>query len=217
MSEIVVSLSSNSIDKAIDEYHDSTSYSGSSSSISNNSSGGNTMDEEYTSGVPGVPLEVLQEQLRTREASGSWDGTLVSVPPSTPLDKVEIVYSCVVGIPSKTSEHRLTSLRTWYQIPDDLNPKLAVCGEWCSNPHFGIGVYEAYILGGRRLPLNAFARELLVRLGLVVCQFNPNAWRLVVSMQVLWREVFGGDRPLTMDEFLFYNKPSEINQFLGFY
>ena len=36
-------------------------------------------------------------------------------------------------------------------------------------------------------------------------------------MQVLWREVFGGDRPLTMDEFLFCHKPSKINQSLDFY
>ena len=217
MFEIAVSLSSNSIDKAIDEYHDSTSYSGFNSSTSNSSNGGNTTDKEYTSGVPGVPLEVLQEQLRSRAASGSRAGTSASVPPSTLLDEVEIVYSCIVGILSKTSEQRLTSLRTWYQIPDDLNPKLAVRGEWCSNPHFGIDIYEAYLLGGRRLPLNAFARELLVRLGLGVCQFNPNAWRLVVFMQVLWREVFGGDRPLTVDEFLFCYKPSKINQSLGFY
>ena len=71
MSKIVASSSSNSIDKAIDEYHDSTSYSGSSSSTSNNSSRGNTTNEEYTSSVPGVPLEVLQEQLRMKATSGS--------------------------------------------------------------------------------------------------------------------------------------------------
>ena len=71
MSETVVSLPSNSVDKAIDNYHDSTSYSGSSNSTSNSSSGGNTMDKEYTSSVPGVPIEVLQEQLRTRASSGS--------------------------------------------------------------------------------------------------------------------------------------------------
>ena len=41
MSEVLVSLSSNSVDKAIDEYHDSTGYSGSNSS---SSSSGNTMD-----------------------------------------------------------------------------------------------------------------------------------------------------------------------------
>ena len=69
MSEVLVSLSSNSVDKAIDEYHDSTSYSGSSNSSS--SSNGNTTDEEYTFGVPRVPLKVFQEHLRMRVASRS--------------------------------------------------------------------------------------------------------------------------------------------------
>ena len=72
-------------------------------------------------------------------------------------------------------------------------------------------------MGGLRLPLNVFARELLVRLGLGVCQLNPNARGLIISMQLLWREVFGRDLPLTMDEFLFCYKPSKINQSLGFY
>ena len=68
------------------------------------------------------------------------------------------------------SEQRLNNLRIQYQILDKLNPRLPVRGEWCCNPHFGIDVYEAYFLGGLRLPLNAFARELLVRLGLGVCE-----------------------------------------------
>ena len=61
MSKTIISSFSNSIDKAIDEYHDSTSYSGSISSTSNSCSRGNTTDEEYTPYVPGVPIEVLQE------------------------------------------------------------------------------------------------------------------------------------------------------------
>ena len=85
------------------------------------------------------------------------------------LDEVEVVYSSAVGIHSKTDEKRLTSLRIWYQIPNDLSPRLAIHGEWCCDPRFGIGVYEAYLLGGLRLPLNAFARELLTSLGLGVC------------------------------------------------
>ena len=36
-------------------------------------------------------------------------------------------------------------------------------------------------------------------------------------MQVLWREVFEGNRPFTVDEFLYCYKPLEINQSLGFY
>ena len=132
MSEIVISSSSNSVDKAIDEYHDTTSYSGSSSgssSNSNSSSGGNTTDEQYVFGVLGIPLEVFQEQLRTRVTSGSWASTSTSVPSSTPLDEVETIYSCVVGVHSKMDEKRLTSLRSWYQILDNLNPRLAVRGE----------------------------------------------------------------------------------------
>ena len=44
------------VGKTIDEYHDSTSYSGFNSSSSSSSSR-NTTDEEYTFGVLGVPLE----------------------------------------------------------------------------------------------------------------------------------------------------------------
>ena len=63
MSEIVLSSSSDSVDKAIDEYTDPSSFSGSSDSNnsgngSGSSSEGNTIDE-YTFGIRGVPLEVL--------------------------------------------------------------------------------------------------------------------------------------------------------------
>ena len=183
MSEIVLSLSSDSVDKVINEYTDRSSFSGSSDSNSNssgNSSEGNTTDE-YTSGVPGVPLEIFQEGLNMRFEFGSKVGT--SAPLSTVQDKEEeVVYSCAIGIDSKTDDRKIKLLKTWFQIPDELNPRLAVRGEWCCQPRFGISIYETYLLRGLRLTLNSFARELLTRLGLGVCQFNPNAWRLVVSM-----------------------------------
>ena len=109
MSETVISLSSNSIEKDIDKYHNTTS---SSSSTSHSGSGGSTTNEGYTSGIPGVPLEVLQEQLR--KDSGLQAGTSSSVPSSSPLDEVETVYSCAIGISSKTSKQRHNNLRSWY-------------------------------------------------------------------------------------------------------
>ena len=169
MSEDTLSSFSNCVDKPIDEYHDSSSY---SSSNSDSSSSGSSTDEGYTSSVPGFPLEVIQEQLRMREVSGA--GTSTSIPLSPPSNEVETVYSCAVGIPSKTDDRKLGLLRKWYQIPDDLNPRLPVCREWCCHPRLEISIYKAFLLGGLRLPLNAFARELLTRLGLGVCQFNPN-------------------------------------------
>ena len=77
-------------------------------------------------------------------------------------------------------------------------------------------MYEVYLLCSVRFPLNAFAREVLHRLCIAPNQLNPNGWRIIMAMQVLWREVFEGNHPLTMDEFLYCYKPSEINQSLGF-
>ena len=114
MSEIVLSSSSTGIDKVINEYRDSSSYTdfSSHSSSSSSSGGGGNTTEEYMSSVPEVPLEVFQELLRTRVASGPQVGISTSVPPSTPVDEVKTVYSCDVGIPSKTNEKRLASLRS---------------------------------------------------------------------------------------------------------
>ena len=89
-------------------------------------------------------------------------------------------------------EKRLCSLRGKYQISNKLNPRLAASGEWCCTPNSRVGIYKAYLLGGFRLPFNAFTREILHRLGVDPNQLNPNTWRLIVSMQVLWREVFDG-------------------------
>ena len=208
----VASSSDDSIDRAIDKYCEDSSDR--SSSSSSDSSGGST-DENYSSGAPRFPIEIIQEQLR--RASSSQAGSPSNVPPSNPTDEEETIFSCAVGVHSKMDEQRLNNLKSWYQIPNEFNPRLPVREEWCCNPRFGIGVYEAYFLGGLRFPINAFARELLVRLGLGVCQLNPNAWRLVISMQILWKEVFGRDRPFAVVKFFYCYKPSEISQSEGFY
>ena len=131
MSEIVLSSSSDSVDRAIDEYTDRSSFSGSSdsnSSSSGSSSEGNTSDE-YTFSVLRVPLEVLQERLKTMFESGSQAGT--SAPLSAVQDEEEVVYSYAISVDSKTDDRKIELLKTWYQIPDELNPRLAVRGEWC--------------------------------------------------------------------------------------
>ena len=139
------------------------------------------------------------------------------VPSSTSSSEEETLYCYAVSIPSRTDEKKFDSLRSWYKIPEDLNPCLAVCGEWCCTPQFGVCIYEVYLLGGLRLPLNAFVREILHRLGLGINQLNPNAWRLIISMQTLWREVFKGNHSFTVDEFLYCYKPSKISKSLRFY
>ena len=40
---------------------------------------------------------------------------------------------------------------------------------------------------------------------------------MIVAIQVLWREALEGNRPITVNEFLYYYKPSEIKKSAGFY
>ena len=91
MSKIVLSSSSNSVDKAIDEYTDPSSFSGSSDSNSSGSGSGSSSEGnttgEYTSSIPGVPLEVLQGGLKTRSESGSMAGTNARLRPQFRMRK----------------------------------------------------------------------------------------------------------------------------------
>ena len=117
--------------------------------------------------------------------SNSTDEQYLSRVPSL-SEEVDIIYSCAMNIPSKVDKKGLFMLRDKYQIPDKVNPCLVTLGELCCTPNsFRVGIYEAYLLGGLRLSLNAFAREFLHRLGIGPNQLNPNAWRTIVSMQVL--------------------------------
>ena len=126
--------------RAIDEYCEDSSDRSSSSSTSDASGG--SIGENYYSGAPGFPIEIIQEQLR--RASGSQAGSPSSVPLSNPTDEEETVFSYAVGVHSNTDEQRLNNIKSWYQIPDEFNLRLPVREEWCCNPRFGIGVYDAF-------------------------------------------------------------------------
>ena len=78
-------------------------------------------------------------------------------------------------------------------------------------------MYSSYLLVGLRFPLNSFCRGLFHRLGIGPNQLNPNGWRTVVAMQVLWRKALEWNCPIIVDEFLYYYKPSEIKRSAGFY
>ena len=86
-----MSSSSNSDKREIDEYHDesnNSSSSGSDISVSSSS------DEHYSSVVPGVPLQVLQEELRQRMTSSSLASLSFHVPVSIPPsgEEEDILY-----------------------------------------------------------------------------------------------------------------------------
>ena len=70
---------SSSLERGINEYQDVSS--GSEGSYESSTTSGNSSDEHYSSGVPGIPFEEFQE-LQQRMASGS--GASLSKQPSSP-------------------------------------------------------------------------------------------------------------------------------------
>ena len=112
---------------------------------------------------------------------------------------------------------KLKTLVNRYKIPKEFKPRLPNEGEWCCSPSSGLGVYTSYLLVGLKFLLNSFCKGLLHRLGIGPNQFNPNDWRTIIAIQVLWREALEGNRPITVDEFLYYYKPSGIKKSASFY
>ena len=154
-----MSSSSNGLEREIEEYQDvsSGSYeSGEGSTIYGSSS----LDKDYLSGVPGIPLEEFQEMLR-KMASGA--GTSSSKGPPSPQEEEEkdVIYSCAPKVASTLDTLKLKTLVDRYQIPREFNPRLPMEGEWCCSPSSGLGVYTSYLLAGLRFPLNSFCRHLL--------------------------------------------------------
>ena len=213
-----MSASSGSTERKIDEYQDVSPGSGGSSYESScegstSSSDSSSLDEHYLSGVPGFPLKKFQEMQR-RMASGV-EASSSRKSPSPPQDKEEeenIIYSFALEVASILDTIKFKNLVGRYQIPNKFRPRLPEKGKWRCSPSSGLGLYTSYLLAGLRFPLNSFCRSLFHRLGIGSNQLNPNRWRMIVAMQVLRCEVLEGNRPITVDEFLYCYKPLEIKQ-----
>ena len=106
-----MSSSSSSLEREIEECQDvsSGSYESGKGSISYNSS---SSDEDYSSGVPGIPLEAFQAmQHRTTSRAGTSSSR---EPPSSSQDEKEeeenMIYSCAPEVASTLDALKLKTL-----------------------------------------------------------------------------------------------------------
>ena len=70
---------------------------------------------------------------------------------------------------------------------------------------------------GLRFPLSTLHRRLLQYLGLSINQISPNAWRVFLSVEVLYGTMSDGAQRLTVEEFFHCYRLAEVTQSKGMY
>ena len=119
---------------------------------------------------------------------------------------------------STINEPHFKTLRGKYQIPENIPLHLPYKLEKCYYDDVDdVGVYEQMLKAELRFPLSSLHRQLLQHLGLSVNQISPNAWRVFLGIDVLYRAMFDCARRLTVQEFLHCYRPDEIAQSKGMY
>ena len=78
-------------------------------------------------------------------------------------------------------------------------------------------MYDAMFTAGLRLPLTKLHRQLANYLGLSVSQIASNIWRIFISAKVIWGQLSGRNRQLTLDKFFYCYKPQQISSSKGIY
>ena len=105
-----------------------------------------------------------------------------------------------------------------YQIPDHIPIRLPMEYERCYSGRIAdVGMYDAMFAAGLRLPLTALHRQLAEFLGLSISQIALNAWRIFISVEVLWGRLSEGNCQLSLDEFFYCYRPQHIVSSKGTY
>ena len=119
---------------------------------------------------------------------------------------------------STIKEKHFNTLRANYQISNSIPIHLPYKSKKCYYERVeGVGVYKKMLKAGLRFPLSSLHHELLKYLGLSINQISPNAWKVFIATEVLYGAMSNGARRLTMQEFLHYYSPNEIDKSKGIY
>ena len=111
---------------------------------------------------------------------------------------------------SKFNEESLGRIRSRYQVPEDVVLRIPNSDEQACSHAEDVALYESTLTAGLHFPVQPFIRELLDFLSLAPGQVASNRWRVIISFMVMWKESNDGLDDITVEEFLYCFKPSQI-------
>ena len=117
---------------------------------------------------------------------------------------------------SRCSETDVEHIREQFHLPAAITTRAMLAEERSPRPPPSmIAFNKAIMKHGARLPLHYLVRGILAHWGLAPSQLNPNAYKIMAGMHILWRMWFAVD--VSVEEVCYLYKPSSKKSEVGYF
>ena len=117
---------------------------------------------------------------------------------------------------SRCSEADVEHIRKQFHLSATITTRAMSAEERSTHPPPSLVAFNKAIMKhGARLPLHHLVRGVLAHWGLAPSQLNPNAYKIMAGMHILWRVWFAED--VTVEEVCYLYKPSSKKSEAGYF
>ena len=134
-------------------------------------------------------------------------------------DQLLVVPSPIIVAESKVStciENDMEHLWKQFDLPADITTQ-EMTAEECLNrpPNPLVGFNKSIMKNGARLPLHPLVRGVIMHFCLSLSKLNPNAYKIMAGIHILWRKLFELD--FSVEEVCYLYKPYSKKSKVGYF
>ena len=117
---------------------------------------------------------------------------------------------------SSCSDYDVDHVRNQFHLRADITTKAMTTEKRSNRPQYPLVAFnKATMKHGARLPLHPLVWRVLACFDLSLSQVNPNAYKIMAEMHILWRKLFEDD--LFVEEVCYLYKPSSKKSEVGYF